>query len=69
MTNVAKAAAGEPAIIEQIPEESKVGSLQHSFHLRADTEVTLDLPADLSQSEADRLAAFVKTLPLESEED
>jgi hypothetical protein len=70
MVAVGKAAAGEPVTIESLSEGPDVEeTLKHSFHLRADTTVSFELPVDLTQIEADRLAAFIKTLPLESEED
>jgi len=36
----------------------------HHFHLRADLHVTFELPADLTEREAGRLARYVETLPL-----
>lgn len=40
-------------------------SYEHTFKLRAGFEpLVLALPKDLTQQEADRLAAFIKTLPL-----
>jgi hypothetical protein len=72
MVSVGKAAAGEPQDIEEIPAEeleeaASSDVLVHSFHLRTNLQITLELPADLSGAEADRLANFVKTLPIESE--
>jgi len=72
MVSVGKAAAGEPQDIEQIPAEemeepASADMLAHPFNLRMDLQVTLELPADLSRAEADRLANFVRTLPIESE--
>lgn len=40
--------------------------LLHQFHLRPDFCLTVELPVDLTQHEADRLAAFVRTLPIVS---
>lgn len=37
--------------------------LTHSFHLRPDMIIELDLPIDFSDSEAQKVADFVKTLP------
>lgn len=37
----------------------------HVFQLRRDRRVTFRLPKDLTLKEAERLAAFVKTLPLD----
>lgn len=38
--------------------------LEHRFHLRPDFNLTIELPVNLSPSEAERLAAFIKTLPI-----
>jgi hypothetical protein len=40
------------------------GIIEHSYHLRIGAPITLRLPSDLTQSEADRLADFVRTLPI-----
>ena len=40
-------------------------SISHSFVLRPGLRVSFDLPADLTQREADRLAQFVGCLPME----
>src|ERR1700747_3737824 len=58
MVSVGKAAAGEPQEIESIsPEnvEEEIGSvvLSHSFYLRADTLVTVDLLVDLTKGEGE----------------
>ncbi len=37
--------------------------IEHSFRVRPDFPITLRLPTDLSGAEADRLAAWIKTLP------
>ena len=39
------------------------GLLEHRYRLRADVEVRLELPANISGSEANRLADFIRTLP------
>lgn len=39
--------------------------LNHSYKLRADFTIKLILPASLSKNEAERLAAFIRTLPFE----
>jgi hypothetical protein len=72
MVSVGRAAAGEPQEIESIPdesfeEESASTLLAHSFYLRVDMPVTIELPVDLTKGEAERLASFVRTLPIESE--
>jgi hypothetical protein len=39
-------------------------TITHSYVLRADLIVTVALPLDLSENEAERLSAFIKTLPI-----
>jgi len=73
MVSVGKTAAGEAEEIEQLPEEQveeETGRelLAHTFHLRTDLQVTFELPPDLTPNEADRLASFIKTLPIETEQ-
>lgn len=48
-----------------IEEDSKPKVLTHKYILRQTFTVTINLPVDLTGSEADRLSAFIKTLPLE----
>ena len=43
---------------------SKVPTLIHQFNLRAEFVVTLELPADLTPNEAQRLQQFVAALPI-----
>lgn len=42
---------------------------EHTFRLRHDLEIKLQLPTDLTPAEADRIAAFVKTLPIPDEDE
>jgi hypothetical protein len=73
MVDVGRAAAGKTERVDQIsredvePEEEEAHpsepSLQHTFRLRADYPVAFELPANISTAEAERLAAFIKTLP------
>ena len=44
--------------------EDEAGMLQHSFHLRPDLQIRMELPSDLTEREADRLARFVQSLPV-----
>jgi hypothetical protein len=37
--------------------------IEHSFVLRPDLPVSFELPVDLTETEASRIAAFIKTLP------
>jgi hypothetical protein len=64
---VGKGAQGEAASITSIPiddaGESNLEELRtYQFPLRAGTDATLELPADLTDKEAERLAMFIKTL-------
>jgi len=38
--------------------------VEHRYWLRGDQQVTVSLPRDLTATEAERLAAFIRTLPL-----
>lgn len=40
------------------------GALRHSFHLRPDCQITIELPDNLTEREADRLARFIQSLPV-----
>lgn len=70
LTDVGRAAAGEAVKIEAAPEnepdEPQDDLLEHHFRLRKDLDVPFKLPADLNQSEAARLAAFIQTLPFDT---
>jgi hypothetical protein len=72
LIDVGRAAAGEaveiePAPVDDEPEEEPADDLlEHHFRLRKDLDVPLRLPADLSATEAARLAAFVQTLPFDA---
>jgi len=45
--------------------EQAEGFIQHPFQLRPDMAVTLSLPSDLTMKEAQRLAAFIQTIPFD----
>jgi hypothetical protein len=71
MVGVGQAAAQETDKVEQISEDdrrdvSDTNVLKHSFRLRRDLTVVFELPSDLSQTEALRLADFIKTVPFSS---
>lgn len=44
--------------------ENEAGMLQHSFHLRAGLQIAIELPENLTEREADRLARFIQSLPV-----
>ena len=72
--NACRIAQGEQVEVAEIapvdndgdaePEE-QLDTLDHYFNLRADFQIEVALPIDLSQSEANRLAAFIQSLPLD----
>lgn len=69
MISVGQAASGEQERIDARPpdapeEEPDDGLVSRPYLLRSDMTVTLDLPVDLTEREARRLADFVLTLPL-----
>lgn len=43
---------------------SKIAVHEHEFQLRSDLRIRLGLPADLTAKEAERLGAYLQTLPL-----
>ncbi|MEH2566748.1 hypothetical protein [Bradyrhizobium sp. AZCC 2289] len=80
LQSVAKAARGMSESLELLSqgnlpaaaESSEAGGYSnhpndadHVFQLRSSRRVNFRLPKDLTAKEADRLAAFIKTLPLE----
>ncbi|MFT3830437.1 MAG: hypothetical protein QM691_12115 [Opitutaceae bacterium] len=70
IVSVGKAAAGESAEIESVADEdtdtedADADLVVHSFRLRDTLVVKLSFPDDLTDTEAERLAGFVKTLPI-----
>jgi hypothetical protein len=71
MVEVGRVAAGASVKLEAAPateadDSSDDDLLEHHFRLRKDLDVPFKLPADLSASEAARLAAFIQTLPFET---
>lgn len=55
----------EPVAEDATGDEGDVQMLRHSYQLRLELSVSMDLPADLTPTEADRLAKFILTLPLQ----
>ncbi len=50
----------------QSDEESKPRILAHRYNLRENYVVNIDLPVNLTEIEAERLSAFIKSLPLKN---
>jgi len=48
---------------DDLSESEDIEFIEHSFVLRPDLPISIELPVDLSEQEAARFAAFVKTLP------
>jgi len=70
MVSVGQAASGEAVKVEEVTKEEIEGeeaelALRHSFRLRSDVSVTLELPRNLTTVEAERLAQFVRSLPFD----
>ncbi|PTX98170.1 hypothetical protein DB345_04855 [Spartobacteria bacterium LR76] len=75
---LAKAAMGESETVSEVQpgeldddheEDTDCDVLEHKFYLRSDCLVSIKLPVDLTAAEADRLAGFLKSLPIESGKD
>lgn len=49
---------------EPQPESAGQDLVSHRYQLRQGLSVSIDLPADLTEREASRLARFIETLPL-----
>jgi hypothetical protein len=52
-----------PEPLSRPPARAPAASLQHSFHLRPGVLVTIELPADVSTTEVERLCGFLKSIP------
>ncbi len=69
--SVGRAAIGEQENVEQIEDSDdddvdiETDWLTHTFHLRPNIEVEIELPMDLSPNEAKRLTQFIDSLPFE----
>jgi len=55
----------EPESEDEPSEEADF--IEHTFVLRPDISISLELPSDLSSQEASRLAMFLKSLPFEAD--
>lgn len=50
---------------DDVDDEDAEATLEHTFNLRADLTVVVRLPENFTAREADRLAAWIKSLPFE----
>ncbi|MBO9581605.1 MAG: hypothetical protein J7498_11990 [Sphingobium sp.] len=75
LRSLSAVAQGKGRKLEQVPSDAvnedaisdrlgKLALLDHEFQLRGDLKIKFSLPADLTEKEAERLGAFLKTLPL-----
>ena len=73
MVGVGRAAAGETVQVEEVSQEEKGEEnegnslFKHTFRLRSDQSVTVELPVDLTAQEAARMARFIETLPFQGD--
>ena len=73
MVGVGQAAAGETEQVEEVSQEEKGEEnegdnlFKHTFRLRSDQSVTVELPVDLTAQEATRMARFIETLPFQGD--
>ena len=66
----AKVATGEVQEAQSIADGEGLGNesqdmIKHVFNLRSDLEVSFELPLDLTEKESERLATFLRSLPME----
>ena len=64
---VGKAAKGENLAISALPEPEapSVDLVKHTFNLRPGMVVTVELPSDFTDKEADRFSQFLRALPFQ----
>lgn len=60
-----EAGEGEAPLSEEKVRQSNFSKMDHSFTLRPDYVVQLALPTDFSSREAERVAAWIRTLPFD----
>ncbi|HAD82794.1 MAG: hypothetical protein A2509_07425 [Candidatus Edwardsbacteria bacterium RIFOXYD12_FULL_50_11] len=73
MISVGKIARGESQEAEELPEEIEtqeedIEMIAHAYFLRANMQIEIELPDNLTKSEANRMAEFIKSLPFENNE-
>jgi hypothetical protein len=67
--DIGKVASGEKIPITPVSDQEEDDSnedelISHPFNLRPSLVVTVALPADLTEKEAERLSGFIRSLPL-----
>lgn len=73
--SVAQVAVGQAREIQWLPDkhlpegigEDKPEMLEHTYRLRPDMILTFELPSNFTPREAERVSAFIKTLPYEGD--
>lgn len=67
LAEIARGESQEPREVavdaDQVDSEHETSTLKHEFQLRDGLKIKFELPSDLNEKEADRLANFIKTLP------
>jgi hypothetical protein len=67
--DVAAAARGEKSIERSVVDDNAdLEMIEHSFVLRPDLTISLELPDDLTETEASRLATFMAALPFKGDQ-
>lgn len=69
LPSLGKAAAGQGTIVAAANDsddaDEELATIRHQYRLRPTFAAQIDLPADLTEKEAERLASFIRTLPFE----
>jgi hypothetical protein len=53
----------EAEVYDQLAEAAKPGTIQHQYQLRADFQLQVVLPTNLTDREAERIGTWVRSLP------
>lgn len=48
---------------EKISDANDANMLPHTYHLRPNLQLSMELPSDLTEKEAERLSLFIRSLP------
>lgn len=70
LPSLGKAAAGQGTIVaasnDSDDTDEEPATVRHQYRLRPTFAAQIELPADLTEKEAERLASFIRTLPFAS---